>query len=306
MNKSKRHHFVPQFLMKHFLNENKKLYVYDKIEDKFYENSTENLFLEKDRNTFLNLQGVSDDIIEKIYSDYDSFFSKVLKEITIKKEFNSKVIKSLISLAYMTKWRVRQYDESFQKAKDFFSVDDLGLGFKDQNDNRIDFDLEQIFDSDMHQELKRILLAMQPIRFKDDFKKIFDNSFLISTTIPSFISDCPFNEATIESKLIFEDFIFPVMSNLTLVHSSRVNKFELQNFIKNGEEKNVQAFLTDFSASRDISMLALAERNVACSNLEYLKNIVKKYKIAVSKNAETPINLTVYHVLYKFKEYTSR
>lgn len=306
MPRSKRHHFVPQFLMKYFLNKNKKLYVYDKIDDRFYENSTENLFLEKDRNTFLNLEGINDDIIERIYSDYDSHFSNILREITQKKEFNSKIIKSLIFLAYFSKWRVRGYDKSFKEAKEYFTVGDLGLGFKNENNDKIDFDLEQIFDSDMHQEFKRILLSIQPLRFKDDFKKIFDNTFLISTRTPSFISDCPFNEAAFESDLIFEDFVFPIMSDLTLVHSTRIDKFELQNFINNGKEIEVQKFLNDFSASRDISMLALCERNVACASEEYLKHIVEKYKNAISKNAKTPINLSVFYVLYKFTEYTSR
>lgn len=283
MNKSKRHHYVPQFLMRHFTNENGKLHVYDKIENKFYESSTENLFLQKGRNTFENLNGENDDIVEKVYSEFDSYFAGILKEITIKKNFDSKIIKSLISLAYLSKWRVRQYDESFKTAKDFFSVNDLGLGLKDENNERINIDLEKIFDSDMHQELKRILLAIQPIRFKDDFKSIFSKTFLLNTNFPSFISDCPFNEATIKSDIIFEDFVFPIMKDLTLVHSSRIDIKKLQTFINSGSTENINSFLTDFSIARDISMLELCERNVACSDLKYLKHIVTNYINAKKK-----------------------
>ena len=306
MAKSKRHHFVPQFLMRYFTNEKGKLYVYDKLNDTFFESTTENLFLEKDRNTFKNLYDVDDDIVENFYTQFDTYFSSILKELHTHKKFDSRITKSLISLAYISKWRVRQYDESFNTAKEFFSVDDLGLGFKDENGERIDIDLESIFDTDMHQEIKRILLAIQPIRFKDDFKKIFNNTFFLNSNVPSFISDCPFNEIPLENEIIFEDFVFPIFSDLTLIHSNRIDLKKIQNFIKEGKEENVQAFLNDFSYTRDISMLELCERNVACSNLEYLKHIVENYKKAKQKNMKTPINVTVFNVLYGFEEYACR
>ncbi|MDY3364445.1 DUF4238 domain-containing protein, partial [Riemerella anatipestifer] len=306
MAKSKRHHFVPQFLMRYFTNEKGKLYVYDKLEDSFFESNTENLFLEKDRNTFKNLEGVDDDIVEKFYTQFDTYFSSILKELNTHKKIDSRITKSLISLAYISKWRVRQYDESFNRAKEYFSVDDLGLGLKNENGERIDIDLESIFDTEMHQELKRILLAIQPIRFKDDFNKIYNNTFFLNTNVPSFISDCPFNEIPLENEVIFEDFIFPIFTDLTLIHSNRVDLKKIQNFIKSGKEENVQNFLNDFSYARDISMLELCERNVACSNLEYLKHIVKNFKTVKQKGMTIPINITVFNVLYHYEEYASR
>ncbi|OAQ42096.1 hypothetical protein A5893_02990 [Pedobacter psychrophilus] len=166
--------------------------------------------------------------------------------------------------------------------------------------------MEKIFNTDMHQELKRILLAMQPIRFKDDFKNIFNKTFLLNTNIPSFISDCPFNEATINSDLLFEDFVFPVMKDLTLIHSTRIDLKKIQTFIDKGSDENVNSFLNDFSTARDISMLDLCERNVACADLKYLEHIVGNYIKAKEKNNETPINLTVFNVIYRFEEYASR
>ncbi|OAQ42097.1 hypothetical protein A5893_02995 [Pedobacter psychrophilus] len=116
--------------MRHFTNDNGKLYVYDKIENRFYESSTENLFVQKDRNTFKNLVGENDDFVEKIYSEYDSYFAGVLTEITTKKIFDGKILKSLISLAYLSKWRVRQYDESFKMLKIFSALMTLVLVLK--------------------------------------------------------------------------------------------------------------------------------------------------------------------------------
>nr|WP_319571729.1 DUF4238 domain-containing protein [uncultured Draconibacterium sp.] len=304
MNKSRRHHYVPQFMTKYFSDDKEQINVYDKINDRFYKNSAINLFVENDRNTFPNLEGIEDDVIERVYSSLDTQFSNVLTEITNSGKVSNENFKQLLFLAYISKWRVPRYDESFEKAKEHYSVDDLGLGFKDSDNERIEINLEDYFELDMQQEMKRLLLAIQPFRFKMDFKQLIKSSFLINTPIDSFISDCPFNEATIISDEIFEDFVFPITRDLTLVYSKRINVTEIQDFILNGEEKNVHRFLKEFSFARDVSMLELAERNVACSDLDYLKHVVNTYKVYKAKGTDTAYNLTVFNVLYRFKEYT--
>lgn len=279
----------------------KQIFVYDKLENKYYKGNPINLFVENDRNTFINIEGDKDDVIERIYSSFDDLFSKALNEITINGEVSDTNYKLLLLMAYVTKWRVPLYDESFEKAKKYFSVNDLGLGLKNSDNKNLGFNLEFLFKLEMHQELKRFLLAIQPFRFKDDFKKLINNSFIIHTTLESFITDCPFNEAAINSNEIFEDFIFPITKNLTLVYSKRINRNKIQHFLLNGKTDNINSFLKDFSIGRDISLLALAERNVACCNENYLKHISKIYN--ERKLLGTPFNLTVFNVLYRYKEY---
>ena len=303
MNKSRRHHYVPQFLTRHFSNDDGNIYVYDKINDKLYENNSINLFVEKDRNTFDNLDGIKDDVIEKVYSTYDTLFSIALNEITTTNKVSNENFKLLLFLAYISKWRVPQYDESFKNAKEYFSIDELGLGLKNNHNDKIHVNVEDYFKSDMQQELKRILLAVQPFRFKEDFKKLLDNSFLISTHINSFISDCPFNELAVISDEIFEDFVFPVTKDLTLVYSTRINKNEIQDFLLNGKEENIKSFLKDFSFARDVSLLDLAERNVGCCNEEYLSSLVNTYKQFKSRGKNTSYNLTIFNLLFRYKEY---
>lgn len=305
MNKSRRHHYVPQFLTKHFSDHKGQINVYDKIDDKFYKNSAINLFVENDRNTFKNLHGIEDDIIEKVYSSLDSLFSNLLLEITTSKSVSNENFKLLLFLAYITKWRVPQYDESFNNAKKYFSVDELGLGLKDAENRRINIDLENYFKLDMQQELKRLLLAIQPFRFKEDFKQLMDHSFLVCTPYDSFISDCPFNEAQIVSDEIFEDFVFPVTKDLTLIYSKRLDKYKIQDFLCNGKENNVNLFLRDFSIARDVSMLDLSERNVGCSDKEYLQNLVNHYKEFKSNTKNPAFNLTVFNILYRIDEYVN-
>lgn len=302
MGKSRRHHYIPQFLTGHFATDDK-IFTYDKKEEKYFVGSPVNLFLKRDRNTFLNIEGIEDDVIEQMYASIDALFSSVLTDLKTSAIISNENFKLLLLLAYITKWRVPQYDESFKNAKEYFSVDDLGVGFKDGNNERIDIELEALFNLDMYQEIKRILLAIQPFRFKEDFRKLIDNSFIIPTPYSAFIGDCLFNEVTIESGDIFEDFVFPITKELTLVYCTRVDRKRIQDFLTNGDSDKVAIFLRDFSTARDVSTLDLAERIVGCGDEEYFSWIVEVYKGFKSKGTGTPFNLTVFNVLYRFEEY---
>lgn len=302
MKKSKRHHYIPQFMTKHFADASGLIHVYDKLQGKFYSSNPLNLFVETDRNTFLNSDGFQEDTLEKAYASLDSMFSTVLNEINSTNAISNHHFKLLLLFAYISKWRVRQYDKAFEDAKEFFSIDELGLGLKTQDNKRVDLNLEEYLPSKLHQEFKRILLAVQPFRFKQDYKKLLAGSFLIWSPYTSFIGDCPFNEATIIGDEIFEDFVFPIQKDLTLVYSSRIDREAIQNFL-NGRGNNVGIFLKDFSIARDISMLDLAERNVGCCDAEYLKHLVKNYNEYKQRGSDTAYHLTVFNVLYRFREY---
>jgi len=302
MKKSRRHHYIPQFLTGHFSKDGKIL-AYDKIEDKYFPSTPFNLFVEKDRNTFLNANGSNDDIIEQMYSHLDEKFSSILTSITNSGQVTGWQYKMLLFMAYVTKWRVPQYDESFNNAKQRFTIDDLGLGLKDDENNRLPIELEDFLPLEMHQEMKRLFLPLQPFRFKKDFKKLLENSFIIPTPFSAFISDCPFNEAAIISDEIFEDFVFPITKDLTLVYTTRVDKYQIQNFLNNGDEKKVSKFLAEFSFARDVSSLELAGRIVGCADMDYLKQVVDRYKTFKDNGSKTAFNLTVFHVLYRFTEY---
>lgn len=304
MNKiSRRHHYVPIFLAKNFSKANNKINIYDKEKDKLFEANPKNIFLESDRNNFINSEGDKSDVIEKIYSDLDNQFATIIRSVKKNVSMNGKELKLLLFLAYTMKWRVPQYDESFIKAKEFFSIEDLGLGIK-FNETKLNIDLESEFDTDMHQELKRFLLAIQPFRFKDDYEKISQNSFLISTPFPGIIGDCPVNELPVDSNEVFEDFIFPFTENLTLVYSQRIDKLELKDFLENGKIEKVNQFLKDFSISRDLSTMALSGRFSGCSDKEYLDTIIDGLKKGLSnEKTKDSLNTSVFGVLYKFKDY---
>jgi hypothetical protein len=51
MSKSKKHHYIPRFYLKGFTNRENRYFVYDKQNDKLWQSSPENSFLENHRNT---------------------------------------------------------------------------------------------------------------------------------------------------------------------------------------------------------------------------------------------------------------
>lgn len=286
--------------------ENGQIHVYDKTLDKFYRTSSINLFIENDRNTHAGLEGDDNDVIERMYASLDHIFAGALQRVTATGKVSGADYKLILFFAYLSKWRVRQYDDSFKEAKNAYSVNDLGLEIKDALDGRLDINLEELFQTDIQQEFKRFLLAVQPFRFKDDYHRLVSNSFLLPAPVPAFITDCPFNEATIDSDNIFEDFIFPVTSDLTLVYSTRIDTGKIREFLMQGNEQDVLAFKKDFSWARDVSALDLSERLVASCDEEYLKHAVSVYKSFRSRNTGTAYHLTVYNVLYRFEEFADR
>lgn len=300
---SKRHHYVPIFLAKNFSNKKGKLIIYDKEKDKVFEAIPKNIFLENDRNNFENQRDEKVDTIEKMYADLDSKFAKTLRDVKETGNLERGNLRMLLFLAYTTKWRVPRYDKSFDDAKKFFSVDDLGLGIKIDN-SKLDYDLEKIFKTDLQQELKRFLLAIQPFRFKEDYKKISKNSFLISTPFPALIGDCPVNEVQIESKEVFEDFVFPITDYLTLVNSQRIDKYKLKEFLENGKTEKVNQFLKDFSISKDLSTMALSKRFSGGSDKKYLNSIINGYKNGQNNTrTKNDMHNYVFNILYSYEKY---
>jgi hypothetical protein len=290
-------------MAKNFSMKNGKIIVYDKDTDKSFEAKPKNVFLESGRNTFKTSIGQKVDIIEKIYSDLDNQFAKVIQKVKENGTMTGTELKMLLFLAYIMKWRVPQYDKSFNEAKELFTVEDLGLGIK-FDDTRLNIDLESQFNTELHQEIKRFLIAIQPFRFNDDYKKISQNSFLISTPFNAVIGDCPLNEIAIKSEEIFEDFVFPITEYLTLVYSQRIDKIELKDFLENGKVDNINQFLKDFSIARDLSTVALSGRFSGCSDKDYFDVIINGFKTGM-KNSKTKddLHMSIFNRLYNYRDY---
>lgn len=81
-NSSERHHYIPKFYAKGFLGEDKKIYVYNKLEDRISKKkvSPKEVFYGWDRNTISSKRGRTD-AIEDYYSRLDTDCAKAIQEL---------------------------------------------------------------------------------------------------------------------------------------------------------------------------------------------------------------------------------
>ena len=79
---SKRHHYIPQYYLKCFTNENGLFYLYEVLRNRMDKNlhNTDSLFFEKNRN-IIRYKGQISDIIENYYTDFDTIFANLFREI---------------------------------------------------------------------------------------------------------------------------------------------------------------------------------------------------------------------------------
>ena len=103
MNESKipienKHHFIPQFYLKYFTDDNGKYYLFDKNNKRFMKNprTPKSTFYEYNRNTINNFK-INDNSIEEIYSSLESDFAKCMKYIlTLNNNIEITEIKQII------------------------------------------------------------------------------------------------------------------------------------------------------------------------------------------------------------------
>ncbi|TQO36717.1 uncharacterized protein DUF4238 [Arenibacter algicola] len=92
---SKRHHYIPKFLIKEFSNEDGLLYVYDKEKDRILEKprSPKSIFFENERNTITINEKEKSSLIEDVFfKKLDDTSSKYIKELQ-----SSKIVPELLS-----------------------------------------------------------------------------------------------------------------------------------------------------------------------------------------------------------------
>lgn len=111
-----KHHFMPQFYLKYFTNDNGYYHVFDKKHNKFKNDpqSPKTSFYEYNRNT-IKINNINTDFIEKTYSRFESDFARFINYITsnhyeieiVESRSMIHVLKCYISFQF---WRLPQHD----------------------------------------------------------------------------------------------------------------------------------------------------------------------------------------------------
>lgn len=278
-NISWRHHYIPQFYLKGFLNEKNSFAIYDKKLDRIKsgEYSTKSHFFEENRN-IIEVNGVSNDILEtKMYKSLDDTIGMLFKDIerlgldflTYKSLFT---LKMFISFLY---WRIPKNDDLI---KSTIENSDFGsLGFELTNENE-SFDKEEARNSFLNNPaLRKMLCVVLPFSKNNTFsiephqgeEKIWKG---IGYPNEGFYLSCDNPIITLRNDMFYgegQKLLFPVTSRKLLYY---------------GHTEVTQKLAPEFNIQMDLAIMHVAERYVCGPNKKYLEDIRNLYKIQVEYN----------------------
>ncbi|MCT4319208.1 Protein of unknown function [Chryseobacterium taichungense] len=288
MTLSKRHHYIPQFLIKRFADEDNMLYIYDKEKNAFAKarRSPKSVFFEMNRNT-LYLDGVPDDGLEKLYAELDEMFSKDLQEITSSGTITEEALTSILFMASSMKWRLPANDNLFDAKDKEYPYEKLPVKITIKKDDGIDHieAMEYLINSKFFKNTKRLIFPFLPFYenlaiSEEKLLRVQNNSYVNSNTnIISILGDVPLIESDINNLDDFGNFILPLGNNETFICTD-------------SQEKNVKNIA--FYLNKDLAMFHQAQKYVVCKDKEYLQKIIETYKHLQNQGQAEMINRYIF------------
>ena len=274
-NQSARHHYIPRFYINNFCTPKGNIFINDKDDSRNYLNVSskypKSVFYEWNSNTF-EVDGVDTTVIEKIYRDIENKIAPYLNGLVNSTGnedigvMNVETLRNLIYLGYLTKWRVPVNNDFVDELTSEVSFDDLNIFAKTENEI---FSLNEAWPSSISPGIKRLLFPTLLFNHKDDYSKVFKNTFVISFQEPLFLTDNPFVEFTIDKEKDFPSFIFPLSSYLLLVHCDFIDKMEFADFIS--KCSHGEGYLRYLYNCIQITLMWHAQKNIGCESKEHLK-----------------------------------
>ncbi|MVN79111.1 DUF4238 domain-containing protein [Hymenobacter sp. HMF4947] len=275
MQVSRRHHYIPQFLIKNFADEDGLLYLFDKQTGRIAKQrqSPKAIFFEMDRNTVL-FNGQPKDHLEALYAALDDKAAADLQTVLLSRKASAEEVVSIVALASSLKWRTPASDPQFGQLKEELSLADLKTEIRpiDQATPVDQNALNQLVASDAIKEAKRILLPLLPLLDEEKLTDIHANWFIHSHSderFPSLIGDCPLLERPNADYSKLEDFIFPLSSTDTFIYKRKAQK---------------QINSPIFTIQKDLATLHYSARYVACKSKTHLESTVNMYGVLQAQN----------------------
>ncbi len=272
---SHRHHYIPEFLIKNFTNENGQVHVYDKLTERIAktQQSPKSVFFEYDRNTTTS-HGKELVHLEQLYGMLDNLFAADLTSVLTTRSSTPENIVSIILLAANLKWRVPARDEEFNILKET-KIPELQMRITvlDENRQHLQGAVEYLQTTELFKQVQRVTLGMLPLMQDEETKLAMHNDSFIyaqsSQLPPALISDCPIIEKPNADYTKLENFIFPLSSNETFIY-------------KTNSGKDIKSI--DFFRQKDLAVFHAATRYVACQSRDQLENIADQYQVLKQTN----------------------
>lgn len=270
---SKKHHYIPEFLIKNFCDDDGLLYVYDKQTKRYLgKKSPGGVFYEIHRNT-IEINGTKTDNFEKFYSSLDDRFAKALNRVITTEKLSLEDLMSILVFATTLKWRVPNSDETFNKLKESIEYHELPITIRtiDASSKENEEMLHFLIKSATFKEAKRIIFPMMP--FLKGEKLLSYNAGSFINTNESFVSvlgDCGIIEASNGSPDELDSFVMPLSTHTTFIY-------------KMGGTRSLNSI--GFYGARDILTVQRSERYIGCKEEKHLRSVIEGYEKVISKNA---------------------
>ena len=274
MNISKRHHYIPQFYLRGFTNENKTYFIFDKKKEEIRETIPKNSFYQNKRNTSIigNEKSV---LLEDLYSQFDSVTAPELRKIQESTLENFSLepeilhrIKMFITQIY---WRIPENDEELDKVIDKLSFSETGFDIKNKEGKSVvTKELEeQLKNEDIFRKMYRIFIPLMSHNEKykttdyENWRVYFrGNKYQLTGDNPLIIEN--FKDFSSLNK----ELLFPLSSNKIFIHTKRP------------KPKNLPS---KFILEMDMMIIQQATRFVCCSDRFYLNYLIENL-YSFSKN----------------------
>ncbi len=290
MNISKRHHYIPQFLIKRFADKDGMLFLYDKEKKAFAKErrSSKSVFFEMNRNT-VDTGGAPHDNMERLYAELDAKFSGTIKDIVENHNMSEENIASMLVLASSLKWRLPINDKDFEKTAKALSYADLPINISIKNEDGSDHTeaLKHITNSELFNQSKRVIFPFLPFYNGKDISEeklisAYLNSYVnANDRIISILGDAPLIEDQNSTVNDFGNFILPIGNHETFICSDFGTK----------KVTNVAFFV-----NKDLAVFHQSKKYVICKDKAHLEQIIGVYD---TLTADGNLNQIMDHI-FKF------
>lgn len=230
MQTSWRHHYIPQFYLKGFTDENNRIEIYDLSTDRIKSKgpfSTKSHFFEEGRNSWITEDEVTDFLEERLYKNLDDDTAKIFEKIRNSNEkkygisnYDIALLQYFVSNLY---WRIPLRDKKIMNLVINKGLSELGLKIFNKSG-------ESIHDDEFEKKIKsdeNFIKSMRYLIPAITYPKLFncDSPLTIlpySTNFPGLCADNPLILRDPEKDDIYlDDFILPLDRNKILIRSKR-------------------------------------------------------------------------------------
>jgi hypothetical protein len=264
MTASKRHHYLPQFYLKGFVNNIGRYYLFDKDKEEIRESTPSNSFYQNHRNT----GSVGDEkmvLLEDMYAHIESetapHYQKLIN-VTSLSDVESETFIRVINYIHYQYWRIPQNDKQLEMFIDKLSFAETGFDIKDKAGNSAATpELQQQLKSiDVFRKMYRMfipILSGSKQYQKNDFEnwRLYTRGNRLQLT-----GDSPvIIDKFIDFGSLNEELIFPLAGDKILIHTKRP------------KPKNLPS---KFLLQLDMLLLQQADRYVCCADKQYLEILI--------------------------------